>query len=159
MKGQVAMNCIALRRHTSRSFNSRNSYPYLFSKLKFISQILIPVKTIHSSFRSNWIHTKEDNFICVQCCLVLCFNLLALIRSCGFYSLEREITAIEKVMSYMKSLGLRPLELLRAFDKSAMINVSQKEFKTRLKVTFYLMKSNLHTLLPKIVNKSFSMII
>lgn len=81
----------------------------------------------------------------------LMFNLLALIRSCGFYSLEREITAIEKVMSYMKSLGLRPLELLRAFDKSAMINVSQKEFKTRLKVTFYLMKSNLHTLLLDIV--------
>ncbi|XP_061176080.1 leucine-rich repeat-containing protein 74A-like [Saccostrea echinata] len=48
---------------------------------------------------------------------------------------EREITAMEKVISYMKSVGLRPLELLRAFDKSAQINVSQKEFKNRLKKT------------------------
>nr|XP_022291465.1 leucine-rich repeat-containing protein 74A-like [Crassostrea virginica] len=48
---------------------------------------------------------------------------------------EREVTAMERVMAYMKSVGLRPLELLRAFDKSAMINVSKKEFKNRLKKT------------------------
>lgn len=41
---------------------------------------------------------------------------------------------MERVISYMKSLGLRPLELLRAFDKSAHINVSKREFKNRLKV-------------------------
>lgn len=51
-----------------------------------------------------------------------------------FLFIEREITAMERVISYMKSLGLRPLELLRAFDKSAHINVSKREFKNRLKV-------------------------
>ena len=44
---------------------------------------------------------------------------------------------MERVMAYMKSVGLRPLELLRAFDKSAMINVSKKEFKNRLKVSIF----------------------
>lgn len=54
-----------------------------------------------------------------------------------FILLEREVTAMERVMAYMKSVGLRPLELLRAFDKSAMINVSKKEFKNRLKVSIF----------------------
>lgn len=46
---------------------------------------------------------------------------------------EREVASIERVMEYMKRLGIRPVELLRAFDKNVMFNVTQAEFVRRLK--------------------------
>ncbi|KAK3096552.1 hypothetical protein FSP39_001215 [Pinctada imbricata] len=48
---------------------------------------------------------------------------------------EREITAMERVIEYMRRLGIRPVELLRAFDKSVSFNVTKKEFIGRLKKT------------------------
>ncbi|OWF44701.1 leucine-rich repeat-containing protein 74A-like [Mizuhopecten yessoensis] len=46
---------------------------------------------------------------------------------------EKPIDAMQRILDYMKTLGLRPVEMIREFDKTANYQVSQKDFIARLK--------------------------
>ena len=43
-------------------------------------------------------------------------------------------TAMHRLLAYMKRLGIRPVELLRGFDKSVQFDITKDEFIKRLKV-------------------------
>ncbi|XP_033739848.1 leucine-rich repeat-containing protein 74A-like [Pecten maximus] len=46
---------------------------------------------------------------------------------------EKPIDAMQRILDYMKTLGLRPVEMIREFDKTANYQISQKDFIARLK--------------------------
>ena len=56
-------------------------------------------------------------------------------KTCIYLSYtEKEVKAMERILQYMKTLGLRPLELMREFDKTTSNEVSERDFIRRIKV-------------------------
>ncbi|XP_069108553.1 leucine-rich repeat-containing protein 74A-like [Argopecten irradians] len=47
--------------------------------------------------------------------------------------IEKPIDAMQRILDYMKTLGLRPVEMIREFDKTANYQISKKDFIARLK--------------------------
>ena len=45
---------------------------------------------------------------------------------------------MQRLLAYMKRLGIRPVELLRGFDKNVQFDITKDEFIKRLKVVLNL---------------------
>jgi hypothetical protein len=45
---------------------------------------------------------------------------------------------MQRLIAYMKRLGIRPVELLRGFDKNVLFDITKDEFIRRLKASYKL---------------------
>jgi hypothetical protein len=43
---------------------------------------------------------------------------------------------MQRLIAYMKRLGIRPVELLRGFDKTVLFDITKDEFIRRLKASY-----------------------
>jgi hypothetical protein len=58
-----------------------------------------------------------------------------MLESCYFLTVL-QATAMQRLIAYMKRLGIRPVELLRGFDKTVLFDITKDEFIRRLKASY-----------------------
>lgn len=64
-------------------------------------------------------------------------NRNEMLESCYFLTVL-QATAMQRLIVYMKRLGIRPVELLRGFDKNVLFDITKDEFIRRLKASYKL---------------------
>ena len=64
-------------------------------------------------------------------------NRNEMLESCYFLTVL-QATAMQRLIAYMKRLGIRPVELLRGFDKNVLFDITKDEFIRRLKASYKL---------------------